>query len=251
MRGRKCLYVSASDCPGTANTDRRQPPALDMVEDGLTPQPHDLCRLCRCEQFIHMPSIPFAVRLINTWYNDLSNRAIGDVVTDKNGRSLTDAERARIADEAFRRRFWERVKETDNEPYCWEWKGYCGRKGYGIVGIGKRQFQAHRIAYEMLIASFPPHLHLHHLCRNTRCVRPAHLQLISAEEHSRIRPYAYDPEALGPRTSSRTHCIHGHLLDASNLRIRPRGDRMCLTCHREQTRARRGKLKLRLSSVDK
>jgi len=149
---------------------------------------------------------------------------------------LTDTDRELISDQLWQRRFWSRVKESDAAPHCWEWQGYCRKKGYGVVGLGRRYHQVHRLVYSILVTDVPEHLHVHHLCGNKRCVRPAHLQLITPEEHARLLPYQDSAIPVLPRTMSSTHCRQGHLLDADNLRIIARGDRICLTCRRAYRR---------------
>ena len=68
---------------------------------------------------------------------------------------------------------------------CWEWQGYVAPNGYGMGGLhGKVQY-AHRIAYEAFIGPVPDGLHLDHLCRNRRCVKPAHLEPVTQAENNR------------------------------------------------------------------
>ena len=68
---------------------------------------------------------------------------------------------------------------------CWEWIGPLNRKGYGFVQIDRVKKNAHRAVYEHLVGPLPRNLHLDHLCRNKRCVNPAHMEPVSAAENNR------------------------------------------------------------------
>jgi hypothetical protein len=65
---------------------------------------------------------------------------------------------------------------------CWEWLQNFNADGYGIY---KRNHQAHRVVYELLVAPIPEGLEIDHLCRNRRCVNPAHLEPVTHLENIR------------------------------------------------------------------
>jgi hypothetical protein len=46
---------------------------------------------------------------------------------------------------------------------------------------------AHRFYYEQHVGPIPEGLQLDHLCRNTRCVNPAHLEPVTGAENMRRR----------------------------------------------------------------
>lgn len=118
-------------------------------------------------------------------------------------------------------RFWLDVHKTD---YCWEWVGYLYDGRYGRFHYDGKMMPAHRYSYMIATGEIPPkHLHIDHLCRNTRCVNPEHLELVTPRENV-IR---------GVRSRGmRTHCVKGHYLSPDNVRVE-RGKRRCLTCSRE------------------
>ena len=90
-------------------------------------------------------------------------------------------------------RFWERVQKGDGGWACWEWLGGKDRFGYGLFEIagtraerekqGRRTAMAHRFAYETLVGPIPDGLTLDHLCRNTSCVNPEHLEPVTEQEN--------------------------------------------------------------------
>lgn len=74
---------------------------------------------------------------------------------------------------------------------CWEWRGTHDKDGYGHFRIGSRtngslrMVLAHRFAYETLVGPIPEGLQLDHLCRNTPCVNPLHLEVVTLQENIR------------------------------------------------------------------
>ena len=132
-------------------------------------------------------------------------------------------------------RFWAKVEKHPSG--CWNWTGGCTTAGYSTIGLGRRtdgKIYAHRFAYEALIGPIPPGYTLDHLCRNRRCVNPAHLEPVPKGIN------ILRGEALSSFHARQTHCIHGHPFDLFNTRYY-RGRRHCLTCRREWDKRRRRK----------
>lgn len=127
-------------------------------------------------------------------------------------------------------RFWAKVHKTD---LCWIWIGTIAR-GYGQFWDGQRVVGAHRFAYELLVDSIPGGLQLDHLCRNRRCVNPAHLEPVTRREN------ILRGAGVTARNAAKTHCVNGHELTPANTYIRPgaRPGRECLTCNRAIWRER-------------
>lgn len=113
-------------------------------------------------------------------------------------------------------RFWSKVELGET---CWEWTG-AKTLGYGRFNIEGRAYFAHRLAYEYLIGSIPPKLHLDHLCRNKACVNPHHLEPVSHAENMH-------------RTQS-PRCRRGHLFTRY-----PSGRKVCRTCKAQRRAAAR------------
>lgn len=93
---------------------------------------------------------------------------------------------------------------------CRVWPGTLNRYGYGVLWLNGRRHAAHRFMYELLAGPIPDGLTLDHLCRNRACVRPDHLEPVTNRTNvlRGIGPSAFN--------AARTHCSHGHPLDAMN-----------------------------------
>lgn len=151
------------------------------------------------------------------------------------------------------RSFWDRVFEkVDASGDCWEWlaarSGLYGFTAEHLPDGTRRQMTAHRAVWTLLVGPIAPGLKLDHLCRNTLCVNPDHLEPVSQTENTKRQP----------RTGSdwhaaKTHCKNGHEFTPENTYMRPsRGTgvvrpprpytRACRTCSRawmKKTRANR------------
>lgn len=121
---------------------------------------------------------------------------------------------------------------TPGQPdECWEWQGTIDALGYGVAIVNSHNRRAHRVVYALHAGlggeDFPE---LDHLCRNKRCVNPAHLEPVSHSENLR-RHYAVTVTA----------CPHGHVYDQTNTYLTPQGVRRCRECMRQQQRRRRAR----------
>lgn len=123
----------------------------------------------------------------------------------------------------FSERFWKKVDRRSSEE-CWSWLG-TKRAGYGLFKLSNRHQQATRVAYQLTHGPMSKSLSLDHLCRNTWCVNPNHLEPVSHRENV-LR--GIGPTAINAK---KTECIHGHPLSGSNLYRNPtNGGRFCKTC---------------------
>lgn len=102
-------------------------------------------------------------------------------------------------------RFWAKVQGGSFET-CWEWQAALVA-GYGtFTPTTGKAAHAHRWAYEQMIGPIPDGLHLDHLCRNTKCVNPWHLDPVTPKVNAE----------RGERPM-RTHCPQGHPYSGENL----------------------------------
>jgi len=133
-------------------------------------------------------------------------------------------------------RFWNKVCALPDG--CWRWTGCESGKAGNRRGIfrwkGTNVF-AHRLAYLHLVGDIPTGLELDHLCRNTLCVNPNHLEPVSHRENI-LR-------GMAARTGNtlehiETHCPQGHLYDGANTYICSKGHRHCRSCMRTRSSRR-------------
>jgi len=81
-------------------------------------------------------------------------------------------------------RFWRYVVKDANTG-CWNWTGGT-TKGYGSFTYpGRSKCYAHRFSWEMHRWPIPEGLVVDHLCRNTICVNPDHLEPVTQGENVR------------------------------------------------------------------
>jgi len=130
------------------------------------------------------------------------------------------------SDQAFVDRFWAKVCKTD---FCWEWTSYKVKCYARITRLGK-SVGAHRIAYELVKGPIPDGLVIDHLCRNSGCVNPDHLEAVTVRTNTM--------RGIGPSAvnAAKTSCNLGHPLTDGNLIHRKDGSKTCWTCHRAYMR---------------
>lgn len=111
---------------------------------------------------------------------------------------------------------------------CWEWIGGKHPRGYGSWYIGGKTYRAHTVLYEREYGPIPAGMELDHLCRNTSCVNPAHLEAVPH------RVNVLRGSGWTAKNALKTHCIHGHPLTPDNLIKCYRTRRVCAICFRAQ-----------------
>lgn len=132
------------------------------------------------------------------------------------------------------RRFWVKVDKQPGEDGCWLWTSAKNHAGYGVFQLRTQTARAHRWIYEQEVGSIPEGLQLDHLCRTRSCVRPSHLEPVTARENT------MRGEGPSARNAQKTHCFRGHLLAGNNLIIKSK-QRDCRTCARQRQRDSRRK----------
>jgi hypothetical protein len=134
----------------------------------------------------------------------------------------------------WRARFMSYIEQS---PDCWNWTGGLTSRGYGKFWRDGRTVSAHRTSYELHVGPIPDGLHIDHLCRNRRCVRPDHLEPVTARDN------LLRGDTLAAGNVAKTECANGHPYDDGNTYRAPDGSRMCRTCMRDRDRRRYWRLK--------
>lgn len=113
---------------------------------------------------------------------------------------------------------------------CWPWLGRLDN-GYGRFWLNRKSTLAHRVSWETLRGPIPQDLQIDHTCRNRACVNPDHLEPVT------IAVNVLRGQGVSAANKIKTHCINGHELVAPNVYRTKRGQRACVPCMRERTRA--------------
>ena len=114
---------------------------------------------------------------------------------------------------------------VDDATGCWNWQWAKDSDGYGIWrDENGKKGRAHRICWESEHGPIPDGMVIDHLCRNTSCVNPSHMEVVTTRENT-LRGNN------GPAQNARkTHCKRGHPLDETNTYVDPSGYRQCRKC---------------------
>ena len=148
----------------------------------------------------------------------------------------------RVSPDEMRRRLASKSRRTRSG--CMEWRGATQSRGYGSVCIGaKKTALAHRVAYFLHHGGIDAALTIDHLCRNRRCVNPAHLEQVSN------RTNILRGEGFSATNARKTHCDAGHALAGDNLIVKARGSRNCRECQRESERRSAAKYEAALAAA--
>lgn len=122
------------------------------------------------------------------------------------------------------KRFTQKVEIT---PTCWNWKACITKDGYGYFRTENGMSFAHRVAYEHHHGiKIKSGLEIDHLCRNRKCVNPAHLEVVTKYENW-IRGFSFSKI-----NKMKTHCLRGHPLSGDNLGVGNKRPRVCKACDR-------------------
>lgn len=140
---------------------------------------------------------------------------------------------------ARREEFWANA-EIATPDECWLWKGRQSG-GYAYISGSPITKTAHRTAYEIWVGDIPDGYPVDHLCRNTLCVNPFHLEAVTTRENC-LRGMG-----ITAQNARKTHCKNGHPFSPENIYWRrdrngERTWRMCRTCHNAVEYRRRARL---------
>jgi hypothetical protein len=133
-----------------------------------------------------------------------------------------------ISDKTLEKRFYSKIKVNLFDIHgCHIWTSTLS-EGYGLIKVNGINTGAHRVAY-LLHYGFINHRQIDHTCKNTKCVNPLHLELVTQQVNlSRGNSSA-------AKNNRKTHCKNGHLFDKLC-----RGKRVCSICSTNRIRKFRG-----------
>jgi hypothetical protein len=124
--------------------------------------------------------------------------------------------------------FWLRVDKNGPIPAerpelgpCWIWPT---KSPYGKCTWFGLYIHTHILAYSLLRGRVPVGLELDHLCKNTRCCNPWHLEAVTHQENNR-RGWLHV-----------TQCPQGHPYSGNNLQMERGKWRRCAECNRQNAR---------------
>lgn len=119
---------------------------------------------------------------------------------------------------------------------CWIWTADTVKGGYGRAWDyeNHKKILAHRLSYQTFIGPIPNGLHVDHVCRNTLCINPLHLEAVTRLVNNR-RSHIHRVK--------KTHCKHGHEFTEKNTMISSSGTRACRLCSTLRQRIKYAKIK--------
>ena len=136
-------------------------------------------------------------------------------------------------------RFLAKISISDSS--CWNWTASKNHNGYGQININCKMIRSHRFIFEyyynVIINST---LEIDHLCRNTSCVNPEHLEVVTNLENVQRGLTG----KINHHNSKKTHCLNDHEFNKENTYISGKGSRECRVCHKNRERQRKRMLKI-------
>jgi hypothetical protein len=130
-------------------------------------------------------------------------------------------------------RLWRKVDKRGPDE-CWPWMGSHNtmRRPYGHIGLlGGGTEYVHRLVYEETTGPIPEGWQVDHLCNNSLCCNPKHLEAVTQQVNLARRTMLWN--------SAKTHCKRGHLFDEANTYTTSKG-RHCRACKRLRYHEQKG-----------
>lgn len=129
--------------------------------------------------------------------------------------------------------FWEKA-DVGGADECWPWLASRFAGGYGQF---RRPYLssalAHRIAYELVCGPIGEGAQIDHLCRNRACVNPAHMEVVTPQEHGRRSSIQAMPFIMAryAAIAASPHWKCGHDRNPDNTIKMGGGKRACRICN--------------------
>ncbi len=122
------------------------------------------------------------------------------------------------------------LRSVKKKKGCWGWRGATTKFGYGQLTNGGKHEMAHRLSYKLFVGALAKGMTIDHLCGNTSCVNPKHLEQVTQRENT-LRG-----NAVTAKNARKTRCQNGHEFNSSNTRMSVDGKRICKICRRSWDR---------------
>ena len=102
----------------------------------------------------------------------------------------------------------------------------CGiTNGYCYMNMNGKKTALHRYVYEREFGKIPKGYVIDHLCENTQCINPYHLEVVTNKEN------VLRGNGLTAQNARKTHCKRGHEFTPENTYLDKAGKgRACNTC---------------------
>lgn len=131
-------------------------------------------------------------------------------------------------------RFIEKVLKQPNGCWLWTAANHIANQKvgdrYGRFNLAGRTIYAHRAAFVLFKGEIADGLTVDHLCKNTLCVNPDHLEAVSQRENNLRGKGFYAQHAR------KLVCKRGHQFDGTKTKADGRQYRHCSQCERIRSR---------------
>lgn len=119
-------------------------------------------------------------------------------------------------------RLFSKIKKTNS---CWIWTHCIDPDGYSNFSMFGSAKKAHRITYELFKGKIPKGYEIDHLCKNTLCCNPDHLEAVTPKINS-LRS-----DSPWAKNARKTHCPQNHPYSKENTYRTKNGGRVCKICN--------------------